>query len=338
MAKRPTLKEVAQLANVSPATVSLVVNHSSGGNIAISEETRQRVMAAVQQLEYYPNLAARSLRTSRTQLLALMVHDLTNPFFSVLIREAQLTAEERGFEIMAFDCILDVNREKRIIDSIIRRGVDGLIMVNYGMDPEIVKPVQNAQIPIVTIGPEWPGIDSFCIKEQEATRDMVKYLYQKGRRRIAHLAGEQTLLVGERRMNGYRDGLTEVGLPFRDDQVVHGQFRRSGYEDQMAHLFRTESGYQPPDALVAASDVMAIDAIMMFKRMGLRVPDDVAVTGFDNIPQAEIISPTLTTISTLPKQNGRMTVGMVLDRIEGKVDAEPRRVRLPGEFCLRESA
>lgn len=338
MSKRPTLKEVAKLANVSPATVSLVINNVTGGNIPISDETRQRVMEAVEQLGYYPNLSARSLRTSRTQLLAIMVHDLTNPHFSVLIRGAQLVAEANGFEIMVFDCILDTDREKAIIDSILRRSVDGLIMVNYSMDPEIVKPIQRARIPLVTIGPEWPGIDSFCIEEREATRDMVIYLYEQGRRRICHLAGQQTLLVGERRFNGYKDGLAQVGLEFDERMVVYGEFKRYGYEDQMEYLFRREPGYRPPDALVAASDVMAIDAMLMLKRMGYRIPDDVAVTGFDNIPQAEFTCPTLTTMDSLPEKTGQIAVDMLLKQLNGEISKEPRRVRLPGQFCKRESA
>jgi len=210
--------------------------------------------------------------------------------------------------------------------------------VNYGMDPNMVTPLQRAQIPVVTLGPEWSGIDSFCIQEREATRDMVKYLYQKGRRRIAHMAGQLSLLVGERRMNGYKDGLAEVGLPFEEHMVVYGEFKRHGYEEQMARLFRVEAGYQRPDALVAASDVMAIDAMQMLKRMGLRIPDDVAVTGFDNIPQAEILTPTLTTISSEPEKSGQIAVEMLLRRLDGNSQIEPQRVRLPGTFYLRESA
>lgn len=139
-------------------------------------------------------------------------------------------------------------------------------------------------------------------------------------------------------MNGYKDGLAELGLPFEERMVVYGEFKRHGYEDQMARLFHKEPGYLFPDALVAASDVMAIDAMILLKRMGFRIPEDVAVTGFDNIPQAEIVSPTLTTISSEPERTGQIVVDMLLRRLDGKSEVEPLRVRLPGMLFLRESA
>ena len=129
MSKRPTLTDVARHANVSIATVSIVVNNSRSGNISVSEETRQRVLAAIDEIGYVPNLAARSLRTSKTRLLAVMVQDLTNPFFPFLVRGAQETAESNNYELLVFDCIdFSTEREKAFVSSVVSRRVEGVIV------------------------------------------------------------------------------------------------------------------------------------------------------------------------------------------------------------------
>lgn len=173
MAKHSTLRDVAKLASVSMATVSLVVNNYPSGNIAISGETRQRVLAAVEQLGYLPNLAARSLRTSRTQFLAVMVHDLTNAFFPYFIRGAQLVAEGYGYHILVYDCIYDRTREKTFIGSVLQRRVDGVISVVYKAKPEVMEPLLQAHIPVVTIGPEYPNCNSVTVPDKNLTRKLL---------------------------------------------------------------------------------------------------------------------------------------------------------------------
>jgi DNA-binding LacI/PurR family transcriptional regulator len=337
MAKRPTLREVAQLASVSTATVSLVINNCSGGNIAISAKTRQRVLAAVDQLGYLPNLAARSLRTSRTQFLAVMVHDLTNAFFPYFIRGAQLVAEGYGYHILVYDCIYDRTREEAFIGSVLQRRVDGVISVVYQAKPEDMEPLLQAHIPVVTIGPEWPNCDSVNVSDKNLTRDVVAYLVKQGHTRIAHLTGNDTIPACWLRMEGYQAGLAEARLPFDESLICRGNFSRSGVEEELAPLFAKETRQGHPTALVSCNDVMAIEAIQVLKRWGYRIPEDVAVTGFDNTPEGQYMCPSLTTIDNTPELMGQKAVELLLNRFSTEQSYEPQRVRLPGKLVLRQS-
>ena len=337
MSKRPTLTDVARHANVSIATVSIVVNNSRSGNISVSEETRQRVLAAIDEIGYVPNLAARSLRTSKTRLLAVMVQDLTNPFFPFLVRGAQETAESNNYELLVFDCIdFSTEREKAFVSSVVSRRVEGVIMTIYKSQPDMLAPLLQHNLPVVTIGPEWPEIDSCVLNDTQATQDLVLYLAGKGHTRIAHLAGRPNTPPADHRLQGYRQGLDAAGLPYDPALLRIGSFSKSGVEEQLTALFK-DPALEPPTALVVANDVMAVEALRILKHWGLRIPDDVAVTGFDNIPESEYILPSLTTVDNCAQLMGQKSVERLVQRLSTDEILPVARIRLEGEIILRES-
>jgi DNA-binding LacI/PurR family transcriptional regulator len=338
MNRRPTLKDVAKHANVSIATVSVVVNNTKSGNISISEETCQRVLAAIEEIGYVPNLAARSLRTSKTRLLAVMVQDLTNPFFPFLVRGAQETAESNNYELLVYDCInFSGERERAFVNLVMRRRVDGVVMVIYQSTSDILAPLYKNKIPVVTIGPEWPEFDSVILNDTEAIKKLVLYLKDKGHIRIAHLMGKKNTPPADHRMQGYRQGLDEAGLKFDASLVRFGSFTKEDVAEQISPLFIDRSSNHPT-ALIVANDVMAIEAIQVLKSWGYHIPQDVAVTGFDNIPESKYIIPSLTTVENCARLMGQKSVERLLLRLSSDVDLPVERICLEGEIIFRESA
>lgn len=338
---RPTQVDVARLAGVSRTTVSYVINNRSGGKVQITDETRQRVLAAIEQLEYQPDVAARSLRTQQTQLLAVMVTDLTNPFYPLLIRGAQMVVEKFDYQILVYDCHDRAEREQAFVETMLRWRVDGVIMVPFHLKAEDVAPLTRLDLNVVTVigaGSPLVGVDNVQPAESAAILEMMQYLVHKGHWRIAHLAGCADTPPGQLRLQGYREALLQLGLPYDETLVRCGDFHREGVEALVLSLFPSPRQKDHPTALFAANDVMALEAIRVLTRQGWRVPEDVAVCGFDNIPEAELATPMLTTIDQFPQTMGQRAAELLLERLSSKEQMEARNVTTPCRLVIRESA
>lgn len=343
MSRRPTQEDVARLAGVSRATVSYVINKRTGGNVRISEETRRRVLEAVEELGYQLNVTARSLRTQRTQLMAVMVPDLTNPFYPLLIRGAQAIAEEQDYDILVYDCDDRPAREQAFVDAMLRRWVDGVILIAFHLKAEDVARLTQAGIQVVQVisageSVGLAGVDVVVPEERGAIFELVRYLTSSGHRRIAHLAGRQDTPPGKVRLQGYREALAEIGIAYDESLVRYGTFRREGIEDLILSLFPQPKREGHPTALFAANDVMAIEAIRVLTRRGWRVPEDVAVCGFDNIPEAEVVVPSLTTVDQDPQFMGRRAAELLLERLDSQEPVKTRDVATPCRLVIRRSA
>lgn len=337
---RPTQEDVAREAGVSRAVVSYVINNRSGGNVRISEPTRRRVLEVVQRLGYQPNVNARSLRTRRSQLIAVMVPDLTNPFYPLMIRGIQAAVEGSDYHIVVYDTDDSAARERAFVDMMLRRHVDGVILVSFHLEVEDVWRLTEAGIQTVGIGGRLraAGIDIVATRERPAAREIVRYLISRGHRRIAHLAGPQDTPPGQLRLQGYREALEEAGLRYEEPLVRYGTFKAEGVAELVASLFPLPAVEHRPTALFAANDLMAIEAIRALVRLGMRVPEDVAVCGFDNIPAAELVMPSLTTIGQDCQRMGRLAGETLLERLRARARAEPRHVSVPYDLIVRESA
>jgi LacI family transcriptional regulator len=337
--QRPTQADVARLAGVSVATVSYVINNQSGGKVQVGEETRRRVLEAVQQLGYQPNAAARTLRTRRTQLLAVMVPDLTNPFYPLLIRGAQGAAEREDYQILVCDTNDTAAREYAFMDAMLRRHVDGVVLVAFHLETRDVERLLHAGTHVAAIGgrPRPAGVDIVAPRERLAVREVMRHLISRGHRRIAHLAGPPETPPGRVRLQGYREALAEAGIPHDESQVLYGTFRRNGVAELVSSLFARPGRGNHPTALFAANDVMAIEAMCVLARLGWRIPQDVAVCGFDNIPEAEYVVPSLTTVDQDAESLGKRAVELLLERLSHQAPAEARHVNIPYRLVIRES-
>jgi DNA-binding LacI/PurR family transcriptional regulator len=338
--RTPTQQDVARRAGVSRATVSYIINNRTDGNVRISEETRQRVLQAVKELGYQPNVTARSLRTRRTQLLAIMVPDLTNPFYPQLIRGAQASAEQQDYQILVYDSNDSPARERAFVEAVLRRRVDGVILVAFHLEAHDVAQLTRAGIQVVAIGGRLrtAGVDVVATRERLAVHEVIRHLVSRGHRRIAHLAGPPNTPPGQVRLQGYREGLAEAGIPYDESLVRYGTFQRTGVAELVISLFPSREAEGRPTALFAANDVMAIEAILTLTRRGWRIPEDVAVCGFDNIPEAELITPSLTTVGQDAQALGQRAAELLLERLGSTEQIEVRHVSVPYRLVIRESA
>lgn len=334
--RRPTQVDVARRAGVSQAMVSYVVNGSA--DVPVAEATRQRILAAIAELGYVPDSSARRLRTRKTQTIAVVIPDITNPFYPAFQRGIQDGVGEHGYDVLTYNTDADAETEARCLRSVQQGQVDGLIAVLFHQTALALRPLLDRGIAVVRLeatrkaAGEWP-IDNLYVDSVAASREIVSYLIARGHRRIALIAGRR----GPRpaRAIGYVQALGEHGIALDDALVREGEFREAEAQAAMRELLALSS---PPTAVYAANDMMAIGAMMAVREVGLRVPEDVAIAGFDDIPTARYVSPALTTIAQHPERLGARAAELLLERLNGDVPEHGRCEAMPYELVIRGSA
>ncbi len=333
-----TMKNVAKLANVSQSTVSRVLS-ARNEPIPIGEETRQRVLDAVAQLSYQPNLHAGSLRGQKTRMVAIMIADITNPFYHPMVRALQDAADAHHYDVMIANSDHLLASERRFVQSVIRRPVDGILMAPYSLtNDDFDELIERTGAVIAAVGQHitHPQIDvAFCDDEQ-ATRDAIAWLIgTKGHARIGFIGVANHNAVEVRRRRGFERALQDAGLAAPADYWQLGDWSPESGQRAMARLLALAT---PPTAVFACNDLMAIGALEAVQQQGLRVPEDVAIVGFDDIPAASWVRPRLTTIAQSPGKMGAELADALFERIEGERDGPGRRIEIPLRFVERESA
>lgn len=339
MSRRATQRDVAKRAGVSPATVSYIVNNRTEGNIRVSEDTRQRVLDAIQELRYLPDITARGLSTRRTQLLALLLPDITDPLDSLVFRGAQSITEVQGYDLMVYDLHSQVQREQKFLNAVMRRRVEGVILVNTFTTSQVVQKLKEAGIQVAIVGPSpaVKGVDRVVLDELDGVLQVMEHLFERGRTRIAFLGGPQSWQIGRDRKLGYERSLQKLGLRYDEKLVREGNFERGGTAGQVKSLFGNGPRQNFPTALFCANDSMAIEAVGTLIKMGFNVPEDVAVAGFGNFPQAEMMIPALTSIGFNALQMGEAAASFLLERLESENELKGRNKILTGKLIIRET-
>jgi DNA-binding LacI/PurR family transcriptional regulator len=325
------LKDIAERAGVSLATVSNVVN----GYRPVGEQTRRRVQQAIDELGYTPNLSARHLRRGRTGLIALAIPELNNPYFAELAGAAIREAAGLGYTLVMEDTAGDPDKELSLTEGS-RHIIDGLIFspVQIGREEVLAR---TSTTPLVLIGEGVYDVphDHIAIDNIAASHVAVQHLVSLDRRRIAFIGAPRDInrQSAHLRLRGYREAIGAAGLPY-DPALVMGTtlFGRLDGLLAMRDLLARR-----PDAVFAYNDLIAIGAMRAVGEAGLRVPDDVAVIGIDDIEEGRFSSPTLTTISPDKEHIGRLAVRALVARIEGKPVDQPRDVQPPFRLVTRES-
>lgn len=332
--ERVTIADVARRAGVSPTTVS----HVLSGKRPVGAATHARVLQAVSELSYRPNSVARSLRTRRSQMIALIVPDITNPFYGVVTRGLADTLDEAGYRSYVCNTNGSTTSERDFIDDALDRGVDGIVMAWLQVEPLEVEAVQRARKPLVllTDGDEIPGVDHVTVDDRAGARAATRHLVARGARRVAMITGPAGASLN--RVKGYADALAAAGMAFDPALTREGGWLRDGGRAAMLSLMATDTR---PDAVFCANDLMAIGAMDAARELGLRIPDDVALAGFDDIEAAALLTPPLTTVINPAYQIGEAAGRMVLDRLVRGKGAIPegasRRVVLPCRIAERAS-
>jgi len=330
-----TLEEVARLAGVSRSTVSRVLN----GDPRVSDAVRARVQTVVREHRYHPNAAARSLASRRTRILGLLIPQavgwiFNDAFFPTLIQgvaEGCTTADHD------LSLLLDTSGDHRAVDRLYHRvirgrHVDGVVVASNLVDDPIVARLQDDRVPSVLIGRDPNGRASFVdVDNRQAARDAVAHLIGHGRRRIATIGGPTNMIAAIDRFGGYVTALQESGRLPDPALTIHADFTRpGGYQAMMALL------PHHPDAVFAASDIMATGALQALREAGLRVPDDVALIGFDGLDDDMLAQGALSTVVQPVAELGRQAVRTLLRLVE-MPDRAPIQMLFPATMVLRGS-
>jgi DNA-binding LacI/PurR family transcriptional regulator len=337
--KLPTMYDVAKLAGVSQPTVSRVLNQNDT-SVPISDETRQRVLAAVEQLGYRPNVVARSLRTQRTQTVALLIADLSNGFYQLLARAVQDVARQHDYEVLISNSDHLYENEKHFCEIVLRRGVDGVIMAPQHLSiSELNQFFLQTQIPFVMLGRhiDHPNFDVVFVDDERAIYEATTWLIQNGgHQKLGFIGVPAALPPGLGRQHGFTRAVQDAGLMLDPSSViVDGDFTLEGGKRAARKLI--ENG-DLPSALVVINDLMAIGLILTLQEAGYRVPEDVAVLGFDDIPEATIVRPALTTIAQYPREIGRKLAEALFSRLESGDVANRRVLESSYKLIVRDSA
>ncbi|MFF7932449.1 substrate-binding domain-containing protein [Streptomyces sp. NPDC007940] len=332
----PTMADVARSAGVSVATVSHVLN----GTRPVLPHTRQAVLDAVDELGYTPNTLARSLVTSRTRSIGLAVSAISNPYFTEILQGVEASALEHGYSLLIADPHDDPDHERKVVQLLHERRVDGMIVAPSADPRELVSYLGRHEVPtvfldrVVAVPEDGPQrFDQVCAENTGPTAGLVTHLAGLGHRRIGLVAGLPGLSTTAERISGYRQGLTAAGLPYDDHLVAHGDSESAGAERATAALLSLAA---PPTALVTANNAMTIGTLRALRERGLSVPDDLALCCFDDFAWADLFSPRLTAIAQPSKEIGARAVRVLLERLEAP-DRPARTVRLDCAFVHRTS-
>jgi DNA-binding LacI/PurR family transcriptional regulator len=332
------MRDVARLANVSQSTVSRVLNRTPSP-IPVGEETQQRIFDAVEQLGYHPNAYARSLRGQKTRMIAMMIADISNAFYHPMVRAVQDVAHEHMYDVMIANSDHRRENEELFFEAIMRRPVDGLIVVPYHLgEDRLDELLKRTGAAIACLGQhiQHPQIDVVYGNDGEATYDAARWMIEaRGYREIGFIGVNPSLSAGVRRHDAFLRAIGEAGLSAPDAFFQESDWSVEGGGRAMRSLLALSS---PPRAVFACNDNMAIGAILAAQELGFVVPDDIAVVGFDNIAAGSWIRPRLTTVAQYPAEIGEQLAGALFNRIEGRYDGPGLRVEVPCRLIERESA
>ncbi|WP_440098002.1 LacI family DNA-binding transcriptional regulator [Streptosporangium sp. H16] len=326
-----SLRDIARLAGVSVKTVSNVVN----GYAHVSPVTRAKVEEALSQLEYRPNLSARSLRQGRTGVIALALPELDAPYFAELSRFVIDAAAELRWLVVIEQTDGRLERERRILDGVRDHRVDGVILspIAIGADELAARTDATALVLLGERIHDGPA-DHVAIDNVRAARDVTEHLIGLGRTRVAALGAEDNAASGTAplRLAGYREAMAAHGLP--ETVATVERYRRDQGAAAMAALLERA---EPPDAVFCFNDLLALGAMRTVLSAGLRVPEDVALAGLDDIEDGRFSTPTLTTVAPDKAQLARTAVDLLKQRIDGPADRPPKEVGAGYRLMVRES-
>ncbi|GAB5079419.1 LacI family DNA-binding transcriptional regulator [Arthrobacter sp. AD-310] len=330
-----TMNDVARAAGVSLKTVSNVLNDYE----FIRPATKQKVKDAIAELGYQANLTARSLRSGKTYMLGLVLSDLSAPYYAELAARLMKAATQRGYRVLVEQSDAEEQAELNALQGPFRQLTDGLLFTPLAIDADAVASRVGSK-PLVMLGEHVmdPRFDLVTMKNGEAAAAITAHLLRSGRRRIAVLGAspEETTGSAGLRLTGYRTALEEAGVPFDPALVTPAEWRRDTGAAALANLL--DSGVKF-DAVFGLNDVLALGAMHELLIRGVRVPQDVAVAGFDDIDEARFASPSLTTVSPGMDEIAERSVALLLDRISGKETADQGvHVKAGFELKIRESA
>ncbi|HKW25140.1 MAG TPA: LacI family DNA-binding transcriptional regulator [Terriglobales bacterium] len=312
--KRITMRQIAARARVSVGTVSHVINNTAG----VREPVKQRVLEAIERLGYQPSLLARGLRRNQTTIIGVIIPDISNPFFPLVVRGVEDIAYQNSYRLMLCNTDNDAQKEQVYFNELRAYRMAGLIVIPSA-DSRLVPLASGhgGEIPVICLDrcPEgWKG-DTVTVDNEGGAYQAIRYLLELGHRRIACIAGQLHVTSGVERLKGFKRALREAGITTAPEYIQEGRFDRlSGYEKALMLL-----QFSPrPTAIFAANDLVALGVLAATRELGLRCPEDVSLVGFDDLELASFTNPALTTVAQPAYQMGARAAGLLFERLRGE--------------------
>jgi LacI family transcriptional regulator len=327
-----TIRDVANRAEVSTATVSRVVN----GNRPVHPDIRERVLKAVEELDYRPNYLARGLRQSNTRMVGLIVPDNSNPFYAELARAIEDAGFAAGYSVILCNSDLSEEKQQAYIDVLLSHQVDGMILINMQLPPlKSIERMAAENVPTIlaNIDEPVPGMDQVIVAHHQGGCLAGQYLLRLHHRRIGCITISPPLSYVTSRITGFRQALVEAGIELTTEDFVIGNGRYESGCQAMQELLQRR-----PDltAVFVFNDLMALGAINALHAQGIRVPEDISIIGYDNVAYASIFDPALTTIAQPITAIGQECIARLLERIQ-QPEKPPTHITLPVELIERSS-
>jgi LacI family transcriptional regulator len=329
--KAASIYDVARESAVSVFTVSEVVNKKSH----VSKKLRDRVEETIRRLNYRPNLIARSLAKQKTHTIGMIVPDIANPFFPMVVRGAEDAAQKHGYNLLLCNSDDSLEKEERAIELLLSKRVDGILLTKAAEDfrPPLRQMIKEAKIPFVLVMRTYPKLtaDAVITDDYQGAYDAVSHLARSGRHRIGLISGPLKVSNAVARWQGFHDSLKAMGLPFEKELIVEGDYRiESGYRAGHALLSHR------PDGIYVANHLMTVGLLKAAEEMGLRCPEDFGLVSFDDYPWLGIFRPRLTTVELPKHQLGSEAAELLIKRISGDRSKTVLR-KLQPELRIRES-
>jgi len=330
-----TIRDVAERAGVSVGTVSHVLT----GSGTVGKARRERVLAAIRDLNYRPNPIARSLKTRQTKMLGAIVADITNPFYPQLVRGAEDAALKRHYVLITVNTDDQVERERDVMSMLLARRVDGLLLVPspHASDRPHIESAVEAGTPLVLVDRYVEGIatDTVAVNNTKGVQMAMNHLIRLGHKRIAYLGANWELSNTRQRRCAYGQALQDAGIPLEPGIVCFGDFRQpSGYRLTKELCLLPD----PPTAIFAANAMMGMGALQAVHELGLKCPQEISIAIFDDLPFMNIVQPHPTAVSQPAYEIGVRAADLLIDRIEGKVESSERqRIELDPQLMVRGS-
>lgn len=328
------LEDIAKLSGVSRSTVSRVINNDPN----VRESTRRRVQEVIRKMNFQPNLAARTLAAGHARVIGLVIPMgvatmFTDPYFPMLIKGISTACNANDYSVMLW--LAEPEYERRTINQVLHNGmIEGVVVASVLMDDPIIQALIHSKMPFVLIGrhPTNPNVSYVDVDNRASSRQLMEHLIGQGYRRIATITGAQNMIAGSDRLLGYMDALTQNGIPIDMEMIAPGNFTEEGGYAAMQRILP-----HSPQAVFVASDTMALGALRAIQQAGLRVPEDIAVAGFDDMPFAARLDPPLTTVRQPVQETGVRAAETLFDLL-AEPDLSPIHAVIPTQLLVRASS